>query len=184
MSRPTRIIANGQTGAALGALRAGLILGIPTGGTMPRGFIEYESTIQTRPGRVRNRVKLTTIRTPRQYYAKRYGIVEGAEPSLTAADIANIRAADLTILFGDTTVPRNRLLLRLCGDLHKPVATNPTPEFLQTCDLARVTIHVCGNRESSLRGIEAYVVHGLVAAWGTPERLAQHPLPKYLPRIR
>lgn len=180
MTRPARLLANGQTGVALGALRAGLILGIPTGGVMPRGFTEYECSTRKTPT---GRVKLRTTRTSRPYYGQRYGLVEGVEASLTAADRMNIRLADVTVVIGDSTVPRNRLLARIAGDMEKPCWQNPAPDRWATEFAGRV-VHLCGNRESSLRGVEAWVVHTLVAAWGTPELLAQHPLPKYLPRIR
>ena len=163
MTRPTKIVSGGQTGADLGALRAGLVLAIPTGGWMPRGF---RTELGSRP-----------------WMAKMYGMREHADHRYPARTLENVRESDLTLIFGDATEPGTRLTKRFCEDLGKPTATNPTVEFLQTMPIACV-INVAGNRESGNRGIEEYVVWLLVAAWGTVEQLAQHPPPKYMPRIR
>lgn len=167
MTRPTKIISGGQTGCDLGALRAGRILSIQTGGWMPRGF---RTELGSRP-----------------WMAKMYGMREHADHRYPARTLENVRESDLTLLFGDLTEPGTRLTARLCADLGKPVVTNPTVDFLaHVFDHTQpaAVVNVAGNRESGNRGIEEYVVWMLVAAWGTVEQLAQHPPPKFMPRIR
>lgn len=164
MTRPKKIVSGGQTGADTAALRAGRILGLPTGGWMPRSF--------------RNELG------SKWYYAQMYGMQEHADPRYGPRTRQNILDADLTLVFGDLLSPGSRLAFQVAAALEKPIVENPTVEFLTARDWTGLTVNIAGNRESRNHGLEAYVVHLLVAVWGTPEQLARCPLPKVLPRMR
>lgn len=148
--KPVRIITGGQTGADLGALRAGLTLGyIPghsLGGWMPRNF--------------------RTERGMRPWMAKMYGMKEHAATGYQPRTRDNVHDAEHVILFGEISSPGSRLTVDLCRDWLKPYWVNPTVETLQKVDWGRTM--VAGNRETGNRGIEAYVHWLLLTAWLDP----------------
>lgn len=164
---PDRLISGGQTGADLAGLRAGRALQIPTGGTMPCGF-------KTELG-------------PRPWMATMYGMVEHHSPLYQPRTKVNVQAADVTFVFGETTSPGSKLTLSFLGGLRKLYAVNPTVAEIQAWNLAGRHVNIAGNRESSNRGIEAYVYRLLIEAWAEGERLealrGAAPWPDPLPRL-
>jgi hypothetical protein len=164
VNRPGKIISGGQTGADFGALRAAKILGIPTGGVMPRHF-------RTEAG-------------SRPWMATRYGLEEHPSPQYRVRTEVNVQAADITVLFGDVANGGSRLTLVFCREHGKPYLINPSAAALATHDWASTPIlNVAGNRESSNKGLEDYVVWLLVLTWGTEEHLGKYPPPKWQPRF-
>lgn len=174
--RPTRIISGGQTGADLGALRAGKALGyVPgetLGGWMPRGF---KNELGERP-----------------WMHEQFGMQEHASPQYQPRTSANIQEADVTLIFGERHSPGSKLAIAYVAGFKKPWYLNPPPfddpRWIIACD--GKVVNVAGNRESGNRGIEAYVYRVLIEAWGTPEqkdRLVKcapwpDPLPTLSPR--
>jgi predicted Rossmann-fold nucleotide-binding protein len=75
--RIAKVISGGQTGVDIAALRAAKALGIPTGGTMPKGW--------------------RTLAGPRPEYRDLYGMVEHMSESYAPRTYANAAAADVTI---------------------------------------------------------------------------------------
>lgn len=153
MNAPAKILSGGQTGADLAALRAGHALHIPTGGWMPRHF-------RTELG-------------PRPWYATMYGMTEHASPDYRPRTRANVEAADLTLVFGNAASIGTRLTIRFLRELGKPVLVNPTWAALAAADLDGRIVNVAGNRESTNRGIEAWVYRWLIEAWADGEERAR-----------
>lgn len=148
--RPTKIISGGQTGADQGALRAGYVLGIPTGGWMPKGY--------------------RTEHGP-QPWLRRYGVQEMPTVSYRARTVRNLMEADGTIVFGNCENGGTRLTLRLLRAAGKPLLINPGPPQIRRWTAAHQirTVNVAGNRETGNRGIEEYVFATLLMAWGEGE---------------
>lgn len=96
-----RVISGGQTGADIAALRAALDAGIPTGGTLPRGW-------RTQAG-------------PRPEYAARYGMTEHSSTSYGPRTFANAFAADLTVrIAADFDTAGEVLTKQACDKAKKP----------------------------------------------------------------
>lgn len=72
-----KIISGGQTGVDIAALRAAKSLGVPTGGTMPRGF--------------------RTLAGPRPEWAAEFGLVEHPSDAYPPRTWRNVRESDITI---------------------------------------------------------------------------------------
>lgn len=103
-SGPGRIIAGGQVGVEIAALRAAQALGIPTGGTMPKGF-------RTEAGLC-------------PHYAAEYGLQETAFSYLPASLRANIETADLTLMiYTDKKGPNTRMARDIIEEIGKPAMT-------------------------------------------------------------
>lgn len=173
MMRPAKIISGGQTGSDLAGLRAALALQIPCGGWMPRGF---RNELGERP-----------------WMAKMYGMREHASPLYQPRTKANVEEADVTLIFGETRSPGTKLTLSYLGGLRKPFLVNPTVQQIQddipmaVPDPASYVVNIAGNRESTNRGIEAYVYRLLIEAWAEGERLEAlrkvAPWPDPLPKL-
>lgn len=160
-----RVISGGQTGVDVAALRAAKARGIPTGGTMPRGF--------------------RTLAGPRPEYAAEFGMVEHASPTYPPRTFANVAAADMTIRIAvDFRSAGELCTLRAILKLHKPhvvvrvfrgemrtlgayhavpglfAATDDVRSAIRVTrgmarDLGRpVTLNVAGNSERTAPGIE------------------------------
>lgn len=145
--RPERIISGGQTGADQGALIAAREMGIPTGGTAPKGW-------KTEAGA--------------EPHLKAYGMVEAPGDSYAWRTGRNIGEADATVVFGDVTSKGSALTMRLCQQFAKPFFVNPTRDDLQAFVIAFdvKTLNVAGNRESVNPGIAERVRAVLVEAFG------------------
>lgn len=126
----TKIISGGQTGADQGGLRAGLALGIKTGGTAPPGFMT-----DTGPN----------------LFLKEFGLVEGKPDPRTypKRTYRNVVDSDGTVLFGNMGSPGSRLTIRYCENLKKPYIIDPTPDTLLKWVIEKDihTLNVAGNRE-------------------------------------
>jgi predicted Rossmann-fold nucleotide-binding protein len=75
------VIGGGQTGADQAGWRAAHAAGIPTGGSMPRGFL--------------------TVQGPRPEFAATFGAVELEAPDYPPRTRANVRDSDGTLIFGN-----------------------------------------------------------------------------------
>jgi hypothetical protein len=142
-----KIISGGQTGADQGGLAAAAILGLETGGWMPRGF--------------------RTDTGPRPDLAERYGLTEHSSVDYPPRTRANVLATDATLIFGNAGSRGCRLTIRLTHDLHKPMLIVSWPPILHRTDLFVdlhrfrqwlinhdvQTLNVAGNRESRAPGI-------------------------------
>lgn len=158
MYRVNRIVSGGQTGADQGALCAGYLLGIPTGGWAPLGW-------RTEDG-------------PEPALAA-FGLVEADSSDYAVRTHLNVRDSDGTLIFGDAESHGSRLTLRLCEREGKPVCYVPwrrdfdalvreqgaAPAEVRDLlvDVARAwlnrervgVLNVAGNRESRNPGIGA-----------------------------
>ena len=146
---PEMIITGGQSGADLGALRAGITLGfipgVSLGGYMPKGFrTEYGDRV---------------------WMKARYGCQEHSSRDYQPRTRANVQWADQTLIFGNVESPSSQLTLHACQDAKKPYWVNPPRDILES--LGWGIVNVAGNRESGNRGIEAYVHWYLSVAWGS-----------------
>jgi hypothetical protein len=94
-----RGISGGQTGADQAAWRVARAFGIPTGGSMPRGFLTED--------------------VPRPEFAELYGAAELPIDSYPARTERNVRDADATLWFGATDTPGARATLEACRKLGK-----------------------------------------------------------------
>lgn len=127
--RPVRIISGGQTGADQAALTAARDLGIPTGGTAPRGWM--------------------TETGPAPWLAD-FGLVEHEQTGYQPRTRANVQNSDGTVIFGDIESRGSRLTSRLCDEEFKWCIVNPSPSRLrQWCAEHDIeTLNVAGNRAS------------------------------------
>lgn len=139
-----KIISGGQTGADQGGLLAARDLNIPTGGVAPRHY-----------------------RTENGFdpWLADYGLVEGQSPRYDVRTAANIRAADVTIIFGKSSTG-SRLTSKLCITLSKPyiwvriydldTAVDKVYTFLSDYSIPLI-LNIAGNRESISPGIQERV---------------------------
>lgn len=165
--RVARIISGGQTGADQGALCAGYLLGIETGGWAPRGW-------RTDDG-------------PEPELAA-FGLVEAESADYPARTHLNVRDSDGTLVFGSSDSPGCKLTLRLCEREGKPVRYIPwrgdfdalvrredaEPEGVRSLleDVLRTwlvenkvrVLNVAGNRERTNPGIGRATCDFLVGA--------------------
>ncbi len=146
------IYSGGQTGVDIAALRAASSLGIPTGGTMPKGWL--------------------TLVGPRPEYAALYGMVEAKTADYPTRTRANVAAADLTIRVAvDFNSAGELCTYRAIRTAGKPwidiqLHTDRTPfdadvriAFLQIRNLSArlgrpLILNVAGNSERRAPGIE------------------------------
>lgn len=149
--KPTKIISGGQTGADLGGLIAAQWLDIPTGGLMPKGC--------------------RTENGPRPDIRDQYGLTEATDSDYRSRTIANVIAADATILFGDTKSAGSALTIRACREVKRPCLVNPGPLGLREWVAVNgyQTLNIAGNRESVNPGIQLKVYDLLVEAFGKKE---------------
>lgn len=152
-----RIISGGQTGADQGGLEAAKILGIPTGGWMPRGFLTETGL--------------------RPEFATLYEMREHPQAEYTLRTEANVLYADGgTLIFGDVTSVGSRNTHDFCTEHHKPCyvlpwrSGQPVPidcigDFHHwLADNKIAVLNVAGNRESGQPGIQEAVRGFLIAA--------------------
>lgn len=153
----TKIISGGQTGADLGGLLAGRELGIPTGGTAPKGF-------RTESGAAP--------------WLRDFGLAEDASMAYTRRTTRNVMDASGTVIFGNISSIGSAVTLRLCNNAGKPVLVIPWPHphdrtredeierFRLWCVQHSITVlNVAGNRESRNLGIWRAVRRFLVEAY-------------------
>lgn len=147
MTRPERIISGGQTGADQGGLFAARDLGIPTGGTAPKGW-------RTEAG-------------PAPWLAD-YGLVESLASDYPGRTWRNINDSDATVIFGDPTSAGSALTVRLCEQSLKPYLLNESAVLLRLwCEDNDIRVlNVAGNRESANPGIGERVRAVILEAFG------------------
>lgn len=134
MSRPERLISGGQQGADTAGLVAASHLGIPTGGTAPRGY----------------RVCLPDGSDGTNPALADYGLVEHSSREYPPRTRQNVKDSDGTVWFGYAYSPGGRLTIDTCNKMGKPYTVNPTPERLREWvkkNNIRV-LNVAGNRAS------------------------------------
>jgi hypothetical protein len=139
-----KIISGGQTGADRGGLQAGRKLGLPTGGTAPKGF--------------RTEAGLDPS-------LKDFGLVEHASANFRPRTVRNVEDSDGTVWFGMTDTPGALATLRAAIALDRPLLLNPLPGVLREWIVKNhiATLNVAGNRESLhpglCREVEDYIVN-------------------------
>lgn len=133
-----KIISGGQTGADQGGWEAAELLGIPTGGWMPKGF--------------------RTETKPRPDFADRFNAQEMPTSSYSRRTHENVEGSDGTVIFGRTSGGTG-VTLEICRHLEKPVIINPIYTqfeiWVKSNDIR--VLNVAGNRESKFKGMQALV---------------------------
>lgn len=144
--RPSRIISGGQTGADMGALKAGRDLGIKTGGWAPKGWVTEAGPNPS---------------------LREYGLVQHSSPNYPPRTRMNCQDSDLTAIFGDIKSTGSKLAISICREDNIPYVLNPdATELRHMCeDLGVETLNVSGNRASKDAGIEERVRKVIVEAF-------------------
>lgn len=137
----TKIISGGQTGADQGGLTFAFIVGIPTGGTAPKGF-------RTEKG-FENDLLFAKFHLKESKYRE--------YPPRTRENVQN---ADGTVIFSEVPSRGSELTHHICVSEKKPYIVNPDRwEFVQWLTRNNIKVlNVAGNRESVSPGIEKRVI--------------------------
>jgi len=140
-----KIISGGQTGADRAGLEIARELGIETGGTAAQGY------------RTEDGPDLTL---------KDFGLVEHLSPRYRLRTQKNVKDADGTVIFGDTSSPGSRETLYACERYGRPFLVNPSAGTLAAWMLAHKIeiLNVAGNRRSKHPTIAPFVRAALVPA--------------------
>lgn len=153
-----KIITGGQSGADLAGWKAAKKFGLQTGGFMPRGFLTEDG--------------------PRPEYATLYGAREHSHPSYPPRTRANVDESSVLVWFGDPKSPGGKLTVGYAKTRglwiyvvendrsdwgpaavarHVANAFEQVANFPQAWNDKGLSLMVAGNRESSNRGIGAWV---------------------------
>ena len=148
-----RIISGGQNGADFAALQAAKSLGIPTGGTAPKGWrvCAWDGSDASNPD------------------LANYGLVEHSSREYPPRTVANVKNSGATVWFGYVKSPGGKLTISTCEKLGKPYLINPTPRQLRaTCEYWNAKVlNVAGNRLSADNpNIDQVVREAIVQAFG------------------
>lgn len=141
-----KIISGGQTGVDTIGLQVGKELGIPTGGTAPKGFAR-ESGIDTEDISSYGLVEITD--SEQLDYTKR----TGKKDLYTARTELNVRNSDGTVYFSTSADSLGLIATkRAAKEWNKPFLENPTAEQLRNWIQQHniKVINVAGNRGSKL----------------------------------
>lgn len=159
----SKIISGGQTGADIAGLQAAKLLGLATGGWMPK-------SCRTESGM-------------RLDYLARYDMREHSSPRYAPRTRLNVKDAEATLLFGNKESAGTKLTIGYCLELGRPWALVKVLPGSREMDISvawanidvvtawlvqhKVTVlNVAGNRESTNPGIEEftrnYLTHALV----------------------
>ena len=141
-----KIISGGQTGVDTIGLQVGKELGIPTGGTAPKGFAR-ESGIDTEDISSYGLVEITDLE--QLDYTKR----TGKKDLYTARTELNVRNSDGTVYFSTSADSLGLIATkRAAKEWNKPFIENPTAEqlrnWIQQYNIK--VINIAGNRGSKL----------------------------------
>lgn len=148
MSKLRKVLSGGQSGSDVAGLLAAKICGIPTGGTMPRGWI--------------------TLDGPKPEYAELFGMVEHTSPKYPPRTECNVMDSDATIRIAfDFGSAGERLTKRLVDqhgkldfavDLNHKVDLIAIAEWLNSNEIE--TLNVAGNshRTNPAVGYQAFVL--------------------------
>ena len=134
MTRPTKIISGGQTGADYAGLVAATYLDIHTGGTAPKGF----------------RVCLEDGSDGTNPALADFGLAEHASREYPPRTQQNVQDSDGTVWFGYADSPGGKLTMRCAKQMGKPCLVNPTAEQLREWVSKNhiKVLNVAGNRQS------------------------------------
>lgn len=129
-----KVISGGQTGADRAGLDAAKALGIPTGGTAPKGW-----RICLPDGSDGSDPSLASL-----------GLVEHESFEYPPRTIQNVLDSDGTVWFGYPDSPGGKLTLSTCEKHFKQVIVNPTPSQLRDwIEISKIKVlNVAGSRES------------------------------------
>lgn len=132
--KPNKIISGGQNGADLAGLEAAKQLGIPTGGTAPKGW-----RVQDYDGNETSNPRLAD-----------FGLVENDSSEYPDRTIKNVQNSDGTVWFGYADSPGGRLTISTARNLGKPIIINPTHQALRewVSNKNIVVLNVAGNCSS------------------------------------
>ncbi len=134
-----KIISGGQTGIDRMGLEVARELGLPTGGTAPKGYLTEKGA----------NLSLAD-----------FGLTEHPSKDYTNRTRQNVVDADATVIYGDSESPGSRTTIEYCLRANKPYLLNPIPDDLTTFirDNHVQILNVAGNRESKLTPdlLEAY----------------------------
>lgn len=126
-----KVISGGQTGADQTGVEEASLLGLETGGTMPKGF-------KTDVG-------------PARAWALKYGLVEHPEESYVPRTRLNAKNSDVTVWFGKTDSPGYYCTKKACKDWGKDMIENPVS--LKEVSEKYEVVNIAGNRESKNPGV-------------------------------
>ncbi len=127
-----KVISGGQTGADRCGLFAAHKVGIPTGGTAPKGY--------------------KTERGVEPELLNKLGLKESDSASYTPRTHQNILDSEATVLFGNMESVGSSLTIRLCDEEEQPYIENPTKDQLVNFikDNKVRILNVAGNRGSKM----------------------------------
>lgn len=144
-----KIISGAQTGADQAGLEAGIILGLATGGWIPKGR-------RTEAGRLSMEL------------FQRWRLQEHPLWTYPPRTEKNVMESDGTVIFGNLDSPGCALTVKLCKKWNKPCIGNPiSPEALRSwAAQKKITIlNVAGNREETNPGIYQRTLDFIVTAF-------------------
>lgn len=153
-----RILSGGQTGADQGGLLAARELGIPTGGTAPKGWMTENGAAEQ--------------------LLRSFGLIECSEPGYDARTRRNVLEAEGTLLLGSYSSGGSALTAQIAKDAAKAFFHVPFPrsaeaepldrvlvEFTEWLTTSRILIlNVAGNRESQNPGLQEFTKRFLISA--------------------
>ncbi len=141
-----KVISGGQTGADIAGLIAAKNLGIPTGGTISKGF--------------------RTLAGPRPEYARLYGLVEHASWAYPPRTECNVRDSDATIRFATDWESAGEKLThkfiirfgkpRMSIDLNDARPVKDVRDWILSNNIQ--ILNVAGNSEQTSPGIAKFVI--------------------------
>lgn len=147
-----KIISGGQTGADIAGLKAAVILGLPTGGTMPNGWI--------------------TLDGPKPEYAELYGMVEHPRKGYPARTEANVINSDGTVRFARDFKSAGEKCTLTCikwfnrpyfdVNINKPASVEDFRNWIVEKNIS--VLNVAGNSEQTAKGTEEFVIDYLIRA--------------------
>lgn len=151
------VVSGGQTGVDRMGLETAKILGIKTGGFVPKGW------------RTEKGPDLTL---------KEFGLVETQSEGYTLRTLLNVLNSDGTVLFGDIRSAGSQQTIANLITNKKPYVVNPTieglVEFIQVNSVKK--LNVAGNRGSKVT-VNQYREYQMVLAEALKQVLATKPLP-------
>ena len=127
-----KVISGGQTGVDQIGLKIAYYLGIPTGGTAPKGY-------KTENGSMKKLLQF-------------YNLIEHNSDAYGPRTEMNVMNSDVTLLFGDMESPGSISTLAYCVKHSRPYLKNPTANRIYKVLMERnfQVINIAGNRRSKL----------------------------------
>ena len=131
---PLTVISGGQTGVDQLGLKIAKELNLATGGWAPKGWMTEAGSAEA--------------------LLRSYGLKEHSSSDYPARTEANVRAADLTLIFSDNLGPGSKLTIRLCKKYGKPYMLWPLAHDLNGRDVK--VVNIAGTRSISAADLERY----------------------------